>query len=212
MIERPQGGLSLVLADGQRSGKAAKAISNVVARKTVQLLGEGVRDGAAARAAHDYLYTYRGGKVSCTLNIVSVDMVSRTLVISRNNPAPVIVHTAERGFYLLDEPAEAVGVHRNTKPVITEVPIEVGTLIVSFSDGLQHAGSLSGDHRLNLIETIYKLLTAGANHPQAIADGLLVEALQLEHGRPHDDISIVVLMVVEGQGQQVRRLSVQVPL
>lgn len=212
MIERPHGGLSLVLADGQRSGKAAKAISNLVARKTVQLLGEGVRDGAAARAAHDYLYTYRGGKVSCTLNIVSVDMVSRTLVVSRNNPAPVIVHTAGQGFHLLDEPAEAVGVHRNTKPVITEIPIEIGTIIVSFSDGLQHAGSLSGDHRLNLVETVYKLLTAGANAPQALADGLLLEALRLEHGRPHDDVSIVVVMVIEGQGEDVRRLSGQVPL
>ena len=66
MIERPHGGLSMVLVDGQRSGRPAKLISNVVARKAVQLLAEGVRDGAAARAAHDYLYTYRGGKVSAT--------------------------------------------------------------------------------------------------------------------------------------------------
>ena len=33
MIERPHGGLSLVLVDGQRSGTAAKRISNLVARK-----------------------------------------------------------------------------------------------------------------------------------------------------------------------------------
>ena len=33
LIERPHGGLSLVLVDGQRSGKSAKAISNIVARK-----------------------------------------------------------------------------------------------------------------------------------------------------------------------------------
>ncbi len=85
MIERPHGGLSFVLVDGQRSGKSAKAISNMVARKAIQLLGEGVRDGAAARAAHDYLYMYRGGKVSATLNMLSVDMGTKTFVISRNN-------------------------------------------------------------------------------------------------------------------------------
>ena len=85
MIERPHGGLSFVLVDGQRSGKSAKAISNLVARKAIQLLSEGVRDGAAARAAHDYLYTYRGGKVSATLNMLSVDMETKTFVISRNN-------------------------------------------------------------------------------------------------------------------------------
>jgi hypothetical protein len=93
MIERPHGGISLVLVDGQRSGKSAKNISNVVARKAIQLLAEGVRDGAAARAAHDYLYTYRKGKVSATLNIVSVDTDSKTIVISRNNESPVIVYT-----------------------------------------------------------------------------------------------------------------------
>ena len=38
IVERPRGGLSLVLADGQRSGKAAKAISNIVARKAIALL------------------------------------------------------------------------------------------------------------------------------------------------------------------------------
>ena len=43
-IERPHGGLSVVMVDGQRSGKAAKAISNIVARKAVALLAEGVRD------------------------------------------------------------------------------------------------------------------------------------------------------------------------
>ncbi len=46
MIERPHGGLSFVLVDGQRSGKSAKAISNLVARKAIQLLSEGARGGA----------------------------------------------------------------------------------------------------------------------------------------------------------------------
>ena len=51
MVERPHGGVSFVLVDGQRSGKSAKRISNIVARKAIVLLAEGVRDGAAARAA-----------------------------------------------------------------------------------------------------------------------------------------------------------------
>ena len=38
MVERPAGGVSFVLADGQRSGRSAKAISNVVARKAISLL------------------------------------------------------------------------------------------------------------------------------------------------------------------------------
>ena len=77
VVERPNGGVSVVLADGQTSGRGAKAISTMVVRKVISLLAEGVRDGAAARAASDYLYTERYGKVSATLNILSADLQYR---------------------------------------------------------------------------------------------------------------------------------------
>ncbi len=51
VIERPNGGLSVVMVDGQRSGLSAKAISNLAVRKAISLLAEGVRDGAVARDA-----------------------------------------------------------------------------------------------------------------------------------------------------------------
>src|SRR3989304_3707500 len=91
VVERPGGGVSVVLADGQRSGKSAKLISNMVVRKVIGLLAEGVRDGAAARAASDYLFTQRNGKVQSTLNILSIDLESRTGGITRHNPSPVLV-------------------------------------------------------------------------------------------------------------------------
>lgn len=212
MIERPHGGLSMVLVDGQRSGRSAKIISNVVARKAVQLLSEGVRDGAAARAAHDYLYTYRRGKVSATLNILSVDTRSGTLVISRNNPAPVIVHTIETGLYVLDEPSSVVGVHRQVKPIITEIPMAINTFVVVFTDGLQHAGTSSGSNGLNALKIVGDLVNQGINDARQIVDTLLEKALELENGRPRDDISIMCMSVAEKSGDNTRRLSGRLPL
>jgi serine phosphatase RsbU (regulator of sigma subunit) len=214
LIERPHGGLSLVLVDGQRSGRSAKKISNVVARKAIQLLSEGVRDGAAARAAHDYLYTYRGGKVSATLNIISVDAVTQTLVLSRNNDSPIIVHTPQRGLFLLDEPSESIGTRRNTKPVITEIPTEVGPLIIAFTDGLRHAGSWhGGTSRFDPEAAARKLLAEGVSDPQEIADRLLQGAVEMDDGRPRDDISVVVVTVGAGPVEDgVRRLSGRLPL
>jgi serine phosphatase RsbU (regulator of sigma subunit) len=212
MVERPQGGISVVLADGQRSGRGAKAISNIVARKAIQLLAEGVRDGAAARAAHDYLFTYRGGKVSATLNILSVDVVTRTIVISRNNEAPVVVHTPDRGLRLLDEPSERVGVRRNTKPVITEIPIEVDTAIAVFTDGLRHAGSMSGDRRYDPGAALEQMVSSGMREARQIADTLLEQACEMDEGRPRDDISILVVSVRSTQGDGVRRMEVSLPL
>ncbi|MCA9917584.1 MAG: serine/threonine-protein phosphatase [Anaerolineales bacterium] len=213
MIERPHGGLSFVLVDGQRSGKSAKVISNLVARKAIQLLSEGVRDGAAARAAHDYLYTYRAGKVSATLNMLSVDMETKTFVISRNSESPVIVHTEQEGLYLLDEPSRCVGVHRNTKPVITELPILNGTIIVVFTDGLRHAGSLSGNGSYDPVAATHQMIGEGIIEARPLADRLLAEAKEMDNGRPRDDISVLVVSVqTTGQKDDVRRMDVSLPI
>ena len=45
------------------SGHAAKSLSMMVSSKAVALLKEGVRDGASARATHDFLHAYRHGRV-----------------------------------------------------------------------------------------------------------------------------------------------------
>ena len=42
VIERPNGGMSVVLADGQSSGKGAKWVSSLVVRKVIQFLADGV--------------------------------------------------------------------------------------------------------------------------------------------------------------------------
>ena len=210
MVERPRGGLSFVLVDGQRSGRAAKAISNLVARKAIAELAEGVRDGAAARAAHDYLHAYKGGKVSATLNIVSVDLDTGTLVLSRNNPCPTILITPEGEVQLLDEPSRPVGIYLRTRPVITEVDLQSGITVIVYTDGLAHAGENRGGP-MDLPAVVAEMSTAGCSARQ-MADVLLERALALESGRPRDDISILVLRVQPGEGGQVRRLSVQMPI
>ena len=210
MIERPGGGVSFVVVDGQRSGKSAKAISNIVARKAVGLLAEGVRDGAAARAAHDYLYTHRSGKVSATLNIVSVDLESRTLVLSRNNHCPAIVSLPD-GIRLFDEPSQPVGVQRGTKPVIHELPLAPGTTVVIFTDGLTSAGERTG-RLLNVPELVRELIGRQLT-AEVLAQTLLHEALIADDQRPADDISILVLTISAlDRSDDTRWLTVSMPL
>lgn len=210
MIERPEGGLSFVLVDGQRSGKAAKNISIVVARKAISLLAEGVRDGAAARAASDYLYTYRSGKVSATLNILSIDLASKTIVITRNNPDPVVLIRADE-IQILDTPTDPVGTRRGTRPDITEISIEENLTVIVYTDGLTHAG----DRRvtpMDVLGSIEELLRAGTPNPAKWADRLLEHALDLDEGRPTDDISILVAATLPSSGDDSRRLHIRVPI
>jgi len=210
MVERPNGGVSFIVVDGQRSGKSAKAISNIVARKAVSLLAEGVRDGAAARAAHDYLYTHRSGKVSATLNIVSIDLESRSLVLSRNSHCPIVLVQAGE-MQVLDQPSQPVGVHRGTKPVISEIPLSPGTTVVIYTDGLIAAGERKGQ-TLDVPRAVREL----SAHPltaKQLARELLDRALALDEQRPADDISILVLTISKfDQPNDARWLNVSMPL
>jgi serine phosphatase RsbU (regulator of sigma subunit) len=211
LIERPNGGVSAVLVDGQRSGRSAKIISNIVARKAISLLGEGVRDGAAARAAHDYLCTHRRGQVSAELQIISVDLASRTLVISRNTHCAAYV--VQGGVCrVLDAPANAIGLYPNTKPVIEEIALLPGTVAVVSSDGVAAAGSRRGES-LNLVPLLAEILASERN-AQQIADAILARALALDEGRPVDDTSVVVVSVLDNAVEEprVRRLSATFPL
>jgi serine phosphatase RsbU (regulator of sigma subunit) len=209
VIERPNGGFSVVLADGQSSGRGAKAISNLVVRKVISLLSEGVRDGAAARAASDSLFTERKGRVSATLNILSIDMHTRTLVITRNNPAPVLISTMD-DILRLDAESTPVGLYRGTRPIISEIPLEIGLTAVVYTDGLVHAGSRYGE-QMDVPNCLMCALEDADPSPQAISDMLLEHALKLDQGRPADDISVVVLRVTPHLGDEIRRMTVQVP-
>jgi serine phosphatase RsbU (regulator of sigma subunit) len=210
VVERPNGGLSVVLADGQSSGRGAKAISLLVVRKVISLLAEGVRDGAAARAASDALFTDKQGKVISTLNIASLDLSSGTIVLTRNNPAPMFICRGEQ-IDILDEESIPLGTSRNVRPLISEIAIEPGLVVVIYTDGLIHAGKRRG-MPMDVGATIRAILEDQDPNPQTLADSLLAEAISLDDNRPADDISVLVLKVSARMGDNVRRMAVRLPI
>lgn len=210
VIERPNGGVSVVLADGQTSGKGAKAISSMVVRKVITLLADGVRDGAAARAASDYLYTERGGKVSATLNILSADLQTNTIVITRNNHCPVFVARGDQIECLSTEVAP-IGTSRNIRPAISEVALEDRITIVLYTDGLLHTGERSGQS-LDVCTLLESLLEDQEPSAQEIADSLLNQSISLDQNRPNDDMSVVVLRVLPYNVDSIRRMVVRLPV
>ena len=210
VVERPNGGLSVVLADGQSSGRGAKAISQMVVRKVIGLLAEGVRDGATARAASDALFTDKNGKVISTLNIASLDLSSGTIVLTRNNPAPMYVCRDDQ-IDCLEEESIPLGASRNVRPLITEIAVEPGLMIVIYTDGLIHAGKRRGTP-MDVGASIRSLVEDQDPTPQMLADSLLAQAVRLDENRPADDISVLVLKVAARTGDNVRRMSVRLPI
>lgn len=209
-VERPNGGVSVVLADGQTSGHGAKAISMMVVRKVIGLLAEGVRDGAAARAASDALFTDKKGKVISTLNIASVDLHTDTIVLTRNNPASIFVARGDK-IDCLDAESVPLGTSRDVRPVITEMEIEPDLTIIIYTDGLMHAGERKGQP-MDVCEAIRSLLEEQEPTPQELADELLAFAVQLDDSRPADDISVLVLHVHPLTGDGARRMTIRLPI
>lgn len=210
VVERPAGGYSVVMCDAQASGKIAKSISAMVVRKVINLLAEGVRDGAAARAASDYLFTERAGQVSAFLNILSADLETSTLVISRNNPTPIFISQGER-VECLTSSSESIGLARNIRPAITELPLEQGMIAVMYTDGIATAGQRNSQE-VDICLLLEGLLEEMDPSAQEIADRLLMQALRLDQNQPNDDMSVVALKVSARVSDPIRRMNVRLPV
>jgi serine phosphatase RsbU (regulator of sigma subunit) len=211
VVERPSGGISVIMVDGQGSGEAAKSLSMLLTSKAVSLLKEGVRDGAVARAVHDSLYTFRKGKVSASLDILSVDLATRTVIATRNGTTPLILVQGE-DVRVVTQCSAPIGLYHFTKPIVTQVELAVGLLMIVFSDGVAGAGRRAVQAPFDIPVYIKerKLMSASA---ETIADDLLTEAVKRDEGRPRDDMAVVVLGLREHSEEPlVRRLEVRVPL
>jgi serine phosphatase RsbU (regulator of sigma subunit) len=208
-VERPNGGVSVVMADGLTSGREAKATSASIVRKVINLLGDGVRDSAAARAASDFLYTEKNGKVGAFLDILSVDLQSDTIVLTRNNSTPGYITKGEKIETISGEKAQ-IGLSRNVKPATREIPLEMGSTIVIFTDGLFNAGHRIGQ-TIDIRMMLESLLEDQEPSPQEIADTILGEAIRLDQNMAEDDMSLIVLRVVAHGKDPVRRMTVRIP-
>jgi serine phosphatase RsbU (regulator of sigma subunit) len=219
VVERPQGGFSVILADGQGSGQAAKSLSHLVTTKVVGLIKDGVRDGVAARAVSDYLYAYRGGKVSATLTILSVDLATQTLVLLSNSHCPVLLSISGGEVALVPEtPANPIGIYAATRPMMSEVPIQENVWAIAYSDGLMAAGRRDG-RPIDLPALVASCLHEGAASAREVVDYLLARALELDANRPSDDMTVAVVAILPLPDPEenkvvplVRRMEVRVPV
>jgi serine phosphatase RsbU (regulator of sigma subunit) len=114
-----------------------------------------------------------------------------------------------------DDESNPIGLYRDTRPLISEVPLEPGLIVVLFTDGLVHAGSRTGEY-LDIKTFLQSLIDDDVDeeetNPQDIADSLLAHAVQLDQGRPVDDITVVAISVTSRMSDSVRRMSVHLPL
>lgn len=209
-VERPKGGLTGIVADGQGSGKFAKLTSNLVVTKAMSLIADGARDGAVARAVGDYLYTLKDGKVSTTFVMLSADLSTNSIVVSRNINCPVYIKK-QGEIIVLNAHVEPLGFHKNIKPSISEMDIVEDTIVVAFSDGIYHAGRKYQQQitEVEIIDIIQKYQPTQVN---LLAQHILEYAIDLDYKKPSDDMTVMVMGISkETTSPRVRRLSITYP-
>jgi serine phosphatase RsbU (regulator of sigma subunit) len=211
VVERPGGGFSIVVVDGQGSGTGAKALSLMLTAKAVSLVKEGVRDGAVARAVHDSLLAHRGGKVSAALDILSADLKHGGVVITRNGTSPYIL--IQDGV-VSAIPAEQgpIGIYPFTRPGVHRYPFVAGLQIWTVTDGIAGAGKRWNSDAFPVRDHVERL-AAGGGSAKDLATSLLTLAMSADRDRPLDDMTVSILRVTEDKSPQpIRSLHLVIPL
>lgn len=211
LVERPSGGFTIVMIDGQGSGRAAKTLSLLLSSKAVALVKEGVRDGVVARATHDYLFAFRHGQVSATLDLLSIDLRTRTTVITRNSESPMLVGLAGE-TEILPALSGPIGRYRWTKPSVRELPMQSGLEVLLFTDGIWHSGRRTNQLPVDLAGFGEQHFGRGIP-AQSLADLLLESVIARDGGKPNDDMAVVALSLRESTSERpIRRMSMEVNL
>ncbi len=211
VIERPTGGVSVVTVDGQGSGRAAKTLSLLLTAKAVTLLKDGVRDGAVTRAVHDHLFAFRGGQVSATLDILSVDASAQTVLLTRNAVTPAVAGCLD-SLEMVPVSSGPIGRYPRTRPEVVEWPMSDGLHVVTVTDGIAAAGERGGSGPFDVLGFLRHSATSDSSAAE-VADAVLQEAIRRDDGKPGDDLTVVVLALRKHEEHPlIRRLSLDVPL
>ncbi len=210
VTERPNGGISIVMADGKIDNRDSKAISNMVAHRVIDQISQGVRDGASIRTAASSIFAEHDGRIQANLNVLSVDLQTDTIIISRNNPVPVFLISEEKADCLSSE-SKPIGLVEEITSTIVEIPIKPDMAVVIFSDGVYHAGQHE-EATMDICTVIETLFEEQEPTAKELADFLLNRAIRLDNGQPQDDMSIIVLMVSFHHIDAIRRMNIAMPL
>jgi serine phosphatase RsbU (regulator of sigma subunit) len=144
------------------------------------------------------------------LNVVSADLQTDTILVSRNSPIPVFLISDGQVDCLTAE-SEPIGLRADVLPSIVELPIRPNMAVILFSDGVHNAG-FQRTQNLDLCTTIESLIEEEDPTAQELADYLLQQSVRLDDGFPKDDMSVVVLLISPQSSDNIRRMNVSMNL
>lgn len=208
-MERPNGGLTVVLAEGKLNGQPSETIAKKAVQRLLALIQEGIHDGAATRAVLSKIKTEHHDTAGVKFSILSVDLVTGTIILTKNDSVPVVLIRNGEGE-LISDYAEQVG-YDPEKPSVYQFDIEKNFTIILFSDGIANSGKDFG-HTVRLSTLVESLFEESTPSVYEIADFVLNQAISRDFGKPHDDMTVIAFQVNPLKSSGIRKLTVVFPL
>ncbi|NLC29418.1 MAG: SpoIIE family protein phosphatase [Chloroflexi bacterium] len=212
IIERPNGGISIIMAEGKLSGRRSKAITIKAVHDVLYLISEGVPDGASARQVLSHIHSEHGEKAIVNISIISCDLRSKTIVITKNNHVPVLIYeNGESRLLPIDDNPE----ERRHDPVVYQFEYKLEQTFILISEGVMNAGEYN-ENKIDLrtaLESIYD--DEDDNEKlgvQEVSDYLLKQAVGHDSGRPRDDMTVIILKVSPATTKDIHREYVCFPI
>jgi len=182
--------------------KAVHAVLNLIA--------EGVPDGASSRVVLQRIRDEHRETADVKLSILSCDLLSKSIVITKNNSVPVLIYEdGESRFLLLDEDEES----HLYDPIVYQFELRLGQTFILITEGVRNAGAFN-DNRIDLRTALSSIFDEESDEigVQDVADYLLKQAIGHDSGRPRDDMTVVVLKVSPATLKDIRREYVCFPI
>ena len=209
VIERPRGGLSIIMAEGKLCGRRSRSIAMKAVHSILNLIASGLHDGAASRTVLTNINAEHKGKAQVSLSIISCDLESHSIVITKNNPTPVITVFEGIVDYLRFE--EKINSDLSVEPSVYQFEIQEGRDFILVSDGVLQAGT-QYEQPLDLRISVESLFEDDEPSVQEVADAILTQAVNQDLGRPRDDMTVTVLRISPAPPNNIRRECVHFPI
>jgi len=209
IIERPHGGISIIMAEGKLGGRRSRIIAMKAVHSILNLIASGLHDGASSRIVLSNIFEEHKGKAQVKLHIISCDLESQSIVITKNNITPVVTVFDGAAEYLrFDGTIES---DHCASPSVFQFEIKEGRDFILVSDGILQAGS-QYEQPLDLRVLVESLFEDDEPTVQNLADAILNQAISQDLGRPRDDMTVTVLRISPSPSTNIRREFIYFPI
>lgn len=190
--KRCEGGrLLMMLCDGMGHGQAAHEQSEKTLELLMLLLEAGYTRRQAITAVNGIMLGVQEDERFSTVDLVDVDLWTGDVFSEKLGACASWV---VRGNHMkkIEGSSLPLGIMEEASPTAAQYRLHSGDILVLMSDGVADAFQSDEELRRVLLESLYI-------QPQRMADALLRNALLAGGGTPRDDMSVMVLLMVNRQ-------------